>query len=302
MDRATAGHFAEYAAAAGTGLGDRVAQWLTLNEPVSVTLNGYALGVHAPDRDLLFNALPSVHHQLLGHGRYPTTCFGLPVAADHLSILLREPRTGMGRLAGRVHHRERRKLSGARECHRSHSGLKAHRISGPPLGPGSEVRGRAYWFLFARLIRLARSISWRKCFFAQTTPTTTAATTSRNISQPMMFLSLASTNPIRPARCPLTGTADTKTAPLRVAAGLFSNITSGRQPAFRSAISKSYLMILVTRPEPTVRPPSRIAKPRPSSIAIGWMSATVISVLSPGITISVPSGRVITPVTSVVRK
>ena len=66
--------------------------------------------------------------------------------------------------------------------------------------------------------------------------------------------------------------------------------------------SEDYLMILVTRPEPTVRPPSRIAKPRPSSIAIGWMSATVISVLSPGITISVPSGRVMTPVTSVVRK
>ena len=30
-----------------------------------------------------------------------------------------------------------------------------------------------------------------------------------------------------------------------------------------------HLMILVTRPEPTVRPPSRIAKPRPSSIAMG---------------------------------
>jgi hypothetical protein len=41
---------------------------VTLNEPVSVTLNGYALGVHAPGRDLLFKALPSVHHQLLGHG------------------------------------------------------------------------------------------------------------------------------------------------------------------------------------------------------------------------------------------
>ncbi len=66
--------------------------------------------------------------------------------------------------------------------------------------------------------------------------------------------------------------------------------------------SEDYLMILVTRPEPTVRPPSRIAKPRPSSMAMGWMSATVISVLSPGITISVPSGRVMTPVTSVVRK
>lgn len=67
-------------------------------------------------------------------------------------------------------------------------------------------------------------------------------------------------------------------------------------------INGSYLLILVTRPEPTVRPPSRMAKPRPSSMAIGWISSTVISVLSPGMTISVPSGRVMTPVTSVVRK
>ena len=63
-----------------------------------------------------------------------------------------------------------------------------------------------------------------------------------------------------------------------------------------------HLMIFVTRPAPTVRPPSRIAKRRPSSMATGWISLTEMSVLSPGITISVPSGSVTTPVTSVVRK
>ncbi|MEV7131361.1 GH1 family beta-glucosidase [Arthrobacter sp. NPDC093128] len=68
MNRSTAERFAEYSSAAGERFGDRVAQWVTLNEPVSVTLNGYALGVHAPGHDLLFNALPSIHHQLLGHG------------------------------------------------------------------------------------------------------------------------------------------------------------------------------------------------------------------------------------------
>ena len=68
MNRSTAERFAEYSAAAGRRFGDRVAQWVTLNEPASVTLNGYALGVHAPGRGLLFDALPSVHHQLLGHG------------------------------------------------------------------------------------------------------------------------------------------------------------------------------------------------------------------------------------------
>ena len=70
----------------------------------------------------------------------------------------------------------------------------------------------------------------------------------------------------------------------------------------RSREALDHLVILVTRPAPTVRPPSRIANRRPSSMAIGWISSTDISVLSPGMTISVPSGRVTTPVTSVVRK
>ena len=51
-------------------------------------------------------------------------------------------------------------------------------------------------------------------------------------------------------------------------------------------------MILATTPAPTVRPPSRMAKRRPSSIAIGAISSTSIATLSPGITISVPSGSV----------
>ena len=63
-----------------------------------------------------------------------------------------------------------------------------------------------------------------------------------------------------------------------------------------------YSMIVATRPDPTVRPPSRIAKRRPCSIATGWISSIVISTLSPGMHISVPSGSSQTPVTSVVRK
>ena len=66
--------------------------------------------------------------------------------------------------------------------------------------------------------------------------------------------------------------------------------------------SYNYSMIVATRPDPTVRPPSRIAKVRPCSIAIGWISSIVISTLSPGMHISVPSGRLQTPVTSVVLK
>ena len=66
--------------------------------------------------------------------------------------------------------------------------------------------------------------------------------------------------------------------------------------------SYNYSMIVATRPDPTVRPPSRIANVRPCSIAIGWISSIVISTLSPGMHISVPAGRLQTPVTSVVLK
>ena len=68
------------------------------------------------------------------------------------------------------------------------------------------------------------------------------------------------------------------------------------------SVVSDYSITVATRPDPTVRPPSRIAKVRPWLIAIGWISSIVISMLSPGIHISVPSGRLITPVTSVVLK
>ncbi len=51
------------------------------------------------------------------------------------------------------------------------------------------------------------------------------------------------------------------------------------------------ILTSVTVPAPTVRPPSRIAKRRPLSMAIGVISSTSIVTLSPGITISTPSGN-----------
>ncbi|WP_320776878.1 GH1 family beta-glucosidase [Streptomyces sp. CRN 30] len=66
--RDTAFRFAEYAARVADRLGDRVPSWITLNEPAEHTLLGHALGVHAPGEELLFDALPVAHHQLLAHG------------------------------------------------------------------------------------------------------------------------------------------------------------------------------------------------------------------------------------------
>jgi len=61
-------------------------------------------------------------------------------------------------------------------------------------------------------------------------------------------------------------------------------------------------MIFDTTPAPTVRPPSRMAKRRPSSMAMGLISSAESLTLSPGMTISTPSGNWHWPVTSVVRK
>ncbi|MEO7123851.1 MAG: GH1 family beta-glucosidase [Lacisediminihabitans sp.] len=68
LNRDTAYRLADYATLAGEAFGDRVDSWVTINEPATVTLNGYALGLHAPGEELLFDSLPTVHHQLLGHG------------------------------------------------------------------------------------------------------------------------------------------------------------------------------------------------------------------------------------------
>ncbi|WP_240641228.1 GH1 family beta-glucosidase [Nocardioides ferulae] len=69
LNRATVERFAEFAAIAGERYADRVEHWIPVNEPNVVTLMGYGIGIHAPGRALMFDALPVAHHLLLGHGR-----------------------------------------------------------------------------------------------------------------------------------------------------------------------------------------------------------------------------------------
>jgi beta-glucosidase len=68
MARDTAYRFADYTSLAAERLADRVPLWITLNEPFVVTAFGYALGIHAPGKALMLDALATAHHQLLGHG------------------------------------------------------------------------------------------------------------------------------------------------------------------------------------------------------------------------------------------
>ncbi len=66
--RGTAERFAEYTAMAAEALGDRVARWITLNEPQVVANNGYRTGDHAPGLRDDKAASAATHHLLLGHG------------------------------------------------------------------------------------------------------------------------------------------------------------------------------------------------------------------------------------------
>ncbi|HJE78730.1 MULTISPECIES: GH1 family beta-glucosidase [Brevibacterium] len=68
LNRDTVHRFGDYTEVVADRLGDRVRHWYTINEPASTSLQGYALGELAPGQTLLFEALPTVHHQLLAHG------------------------------------------------------------------------------------------------------------------------------------------------------------------------------------------------------------------------------------------
>jgi beta-glucosidase len=66
--RDTAQAFGEYAALMGRTLGDRVKDWITLNEPLASTTAGYVFGVHAPGKQDPRQAFQVSHHLNLAHG------------------------------------------------------------------------------------------------------------------------------------------------------------------------------------------------------------------------------------------
>jgi beta-glucosidase len=61
--------FADYASVVANSLGDRVKDWLILNEPNVHALFGYGIGEHAPGLKGLPKMLAAVHHLNLAHGR-----------------------------------------------------------------------------------------------------------------------------------------------------------------------------------------------------------------------------------------
>lgn len=60
--------FADYAAVVVERLGDRVSQWITLNEPACFVSLGYFSGLHAPGLKDASLAMKACHHANLAHG------------------------------------------------------------------------------------------------------------------------------------------------------------------------------------------------------------------------------------------
>lgn len=68
-NRATVDAFADYADVVSRALGDRVKNWITINEPWCVSFLSHAIGEHAPGLQDWPLAIRAAHHVLLAHGR-----------------------------------------------------------------------------------------------------------------------------------------------------------------------------------------------------------------------------------------
>ncbi|MET9733001.1 GH1 family beta-glucosidase [Streptomyces sp. NPDC006458] len=86
--RDTAYRFAEYAQIVGEALGDRVEQWITLNEPWCSAFLGYGSGVHAPGRTDGAAALRAAHHLNLAHGLGATALRSVMPARNQVAVSL----------------------------------------------------------------------------------------------------------------------------------------------------------------------------------------------------------------------
>jgi len=68
-ERETVDDFERYVTTVVDGLGERVENWITINEPWVAATLGYIEGVFAPGRSDWRDGLAAAHHMLLAHGR-----------------------------------------------------------------------------------------------------------------------------------------------------------------------------------------------------------------------------------------
>ncbi|MCZ8341811.1 MAG: GH1 family beta-glucosidase [Leptospira sp.] len=68
-NRDTASYFGDYTEVIVKKLGDRVKNWITLNEPWIIMLAGHIAGTHAPGHIRPFSSFKVAHNLLLAHGK-----------------------------------------------------------------------------------------------------------------------------------------------------------------------------------------------------------------------------------------
>ena len=91
-NRDIVGWFSDYVALCVKKFGDRVKNWMVLNEPLVFTGAGYFLGVHAPGRKGLANFLAATHHVTLCQAEgarvikyiYPNANVGTTFSCSHI--------------------------------------------------------------------------------------------------------------------------------------------------------------------------------------------------------------------------
>jgi beta-glucosidase len=91
-EREVVARFADYTAILADRYGDRVKNWLTLNEPWCIAMLGYGIGRHAPGRQDWPAALRAAHHTHLAHraavgvirAAVPRARIGIPLNLHHV--------------------------------------------------------------------------------------------------------------------------------------------------------------------------------------------------------------------------
>jgi len=127
LGRDTAEAFAAYAEVVVRTLGDRVKDWITLNEPLCSSWLGHGIGIHAPGfRDPAL-AMRAAHNLLLGHG------FAAPILRDNC----RGARVGISLNLNPTHPATE---SPADQAAARHADLLANRLFLDPLYRGAYPR------------------------------------------------------------------------------------------------------------------------------------------------------------------
>ena len=99
-NREVVGWFTDYAEICAKSFGDRVKNWMIMNEPAVYTGAGYFFGIHAPGRTGLKNFIPAIHHTVLSitagakvlRSMLPAAQIGTTFSCSHVEAYSAKPK------------------------------------------------------------------------------------------------------------------------------------------------------------------------------------------------------------------